>query len=153
LAELQRQVVSGQRATRRLSSPEIGTIAGEAETAVPTQTRRAAYGGLLSRSGVAVTPRLPGVPSIRGMLLKNVGLDPAQASQFLALEPRTNRFKYPDKAFALLRDFESVIANDEKALAKFGPIVNRLGVAGALRTLLSTPAGAAAIADAVPEAP
>jgi hypothetical protein len=87
------------------------------------------------------------------MLLKNVGLDPAQASQFLALEPRTNRFKYPDEAFALLRDFESVIANDEKALAKFGPIVNRLGIAGALRTLLSTPAGAAAVADAVPETP
>jgi hypothetical protein len=153
LAELQRRTVSGQRTTRGLSAPEIGTIAGEAETAVPTQTRRAAYGGLLSRSGVAVTPRLPGVPSVRGMLLKNVGLDPAQASQFLALEPRTNRFKYPDEAFALLRDFESVIANDEKALAKFGPIVNRLGVAGALRTLLSTPSGAAAVAAAVPESP
>ena len=153
LAELQRRTVSGQRTTRGLSAPEIGTIAGEAETAVPTQSRRAAYGGLLSRAGVAVTPRLPGVPSFRGMLLKNIGLDPAQASQFLALSPETNRFKYPDEAFALLRDFESVIANDEKALAKFGPIVNRLGIAGALRTLLSTPAGVAAVVDAVPEAP
>lgn len=153
LAQMQLRTVKGQRTTRGLSAPEIGVIPGEAETAIPTATRRAAYGGLLSRSGVAVTPRLPGVPSIRGMLLKNVGLDPAQASQFLALNPGTNRFKYPDEAFALLRDFESVIANDERALAKFGPIVNRLGIAGALRTLLSTPAGAAAVADAVPEAP
>ena len=153
LAEMQRRTVSGQRTTRGLSAPEIGTIAGEAETAIPTESRRAAYGGLLSRSGVAVTPRLPGVPSIRGMLLKNIGLDPAQASQFLALDPKSNRFKYPDQAFALLRDFESVIANDEKALAKFGPIVNRLGIAGALRTLLSTPAGAAAVAEVVPDAP
>jgi hypothetical protein len=104
---------------------------------------------LLAREGVGLTPRIPGVSAVRGLILQNAAIDPAQASQFLALEPRSNRFKYPEQAFALLRDFESVIANDEKALAKFGPVVNRLGIAGALRTLLSTPTGAADLAASV----
>jgi hypothetical protein len=102
---------------------------------------------------VGLTPRIPGISAVRGLILQNAAIDPAQASQFLALDPKSNRFKYPEQAFALLRDFESVIANDEKALATFGPIVNQLGIAGALRTLLSTPAGAASVAESVPAKP
>ena len=153
LAEFVRREAAGRRQVKGLSAPEIGVIPGEAAREVPTESRRAAYGGLLAREGVGLTPRIPGVSSVRGLILQNAAIDPAQASQFLAINPANNRFKYPEQAFALLRDFESVIASDEKALAKFGPIVNRLGIAGALRTLLSTPAGAAAVADAVPEAP
>lgn len=153
LAEFARREAAGRRQVKGLSAPEIGVIPGEAERAIPTESRRAAYGGLLAREGVGLTPRIPGVSAVRGLILQNAAIDPAQASQFLALDPKSNRFKYPEQAFALLRDFESVIANDEKALAKFGPIVNRLGIAGALRTLLSTPAGAAAVAESVPETP
>jgi hypothetical protein len=149
LAEFVRREAAGRRQVKGLSAPEIGVIPGEAERAIPTESRRAAYGGLLAREGVGLTPRIPGVSAVRGLILQNAAIDPAQASQFLALEPRSNRFKYPEQAFALLRDFESVIANDEKALAKFGPVVNRLGIAGALRTLLSTPTGAADLAASV----
>lgn len=153
LAEFARREAAGRRQIRGLSAPEIGVIPGEAERVIPTESRRAAYGGLLAREGVGLTPRIPGVSAVRGLILQNAAIDPARASQFLAIDTKTNRFKYPEQAFALLRDFESVIASDEKALAKFGPIVNRLGVAGALRTLLSTPAGTAAVADVVPPAP
>lgn len=152
LTEFARREAAGRRQIRGLSAPEIGIIPGEAERAIPTESRRAAYGGLLAREGVGLTPRIPGVSAVRGLILQNAAIDPARASQFLAIDTKTNRFKYPEQAFALLRDFESVIASDEKALAKFGPLVNRLGVAGALRTLLSTPAGAAAVAEVVPEA-
>lgn len=153
LAEFARREAAGRRQVRGLSAPEIGVIPGEAERAIPTESRRATYGGLLAREGVGLTPRIPGVSAVRGLILQNAAIDPARASQFLAIDTKTNRFKYPEQAFALLRDFESVIASDEKALAKFGPLVNRLGIAGALRTLLSTPAGAAAVAETVPEAP
>lgn len=150
LAEFVAREAAARRQVRGLSAPEIGAIPGEAERAIPTTGRRAAYGGLLAREGVGITPRIPGIPSVRGMLLRNIGLDPAQATQFLAINPKTNRFTYPEQAFALLRDFESVIAQDERALERFAPLVNRLGIAGALRTILSSPQGRASLEASLP---